>query len=63
MPSQLPPEIMQQNANGEAPNNKLGPQAKPKNLTNGRKQPGVKQKTPAQKVYPKLASTEPDGDQ
>lgn len=60
MPTTLPPEVMQQNANGEAPNNTLDPQAKPKNLTNGRKQPGVKGKTPAQKMYPKLATN--DGD-
>jgi hypothetical protein len=56
MPAQIPPEILQQQANAEAPNNQLAPQAKPKNLANGRKQPGVKQKTPAQKMYPKLAS-------
>ena len=60
MPTPLPPEVMQQSANGEAPNNTLDPQAKPKNLTNGRKQPGVKGKTPAQKMYPKLATN--DGD-
>lgn len=56
MPTPIPAEVMQQQANAEAPNNKLGVQDKPKNLTNGRKQPGVKSKTPAQKMYPKLAT-------
>lgn len=56
MATTLPPEVMQQQANAEAPGQQLGAQAKPKNLTNGRKQPGVKGKSPAQKMYPKLAS-------
>lgn len=57
MPTEIPPEIMQQQANAEAPNNKLGQQAQPKNLTKGREQPGQKgKKTAAQKMYPKLAS-------
>lgn len=62
MPTTIPPEVMQQNANGEAPNNKLGAQSQPKNLTNGRQQPGVKKKSPAQKMYPKLATQDGDGD-
>ncbi|MGH7195008.1 MAG: hypothetical protein ACREJM_15960 [Candidatus Saccharimonadales bacterium] len=56
MPANIPAEVLQQQANAQAPGTTLGPQAKPNNLTNGRKQPGVKQKTPAQKVYPKLAT-------
>lgn len=62
MPTTLPPEVMAQNANGEAPNNTLGDQAKPKNLANTRKQPGVKQKSAAKKMYPKLAS-QSDGEE
>jgi hypothetical protein len=56
----IPPEVLQQQANAEAPGQTLDAQAKPKNLTNGRKQPGVKQKTPAKRVYPKLASQAED---
>jgi hypothetical protein len=56
MPANIPPEVLQKQAAAEAPGQGLGDQAKPKNLTNGRQQPGVKQKSAAKKVYPKLAS-------
>jgi hypothetical protein len=56
MPAQIPPEILQQQANATAPGVTLDPAAKPANVAKTRKQPGVKQKTPAQKMYPKLAS-------
>lgn len=62
MPTPLPPEVMQQNANGEAPNNALGQQAQPNKLAKGREQPGQKgKKTAAQKMYPKLATQEGGG--
>lgn len=60
MPAQLPPEVLQQQANATAPGVTLGPQDKSPQVAKTRKQPGVKQKTPAQKVYPKLATQ--DGD-
>lgn len=55
MPS-IPPEVLQQQANTTAPGVNLGPQDKAQQVAKTRKQPGVKQKTPAQKMYPKLAS-------
>lgn len=61
MPVQLPPEVLQAQANATAPGVKIDAQAQPKNLTKGREQPGQKgKKTAAQKMYPKLASQSDD---
>lgn len=61
MVAQIPAAVMQAQADTTAPGTKLGPQAKPANLANTRKQPGVKQKSPAQKMYPKLATQDGNG--
>jgi hypothetical protein len=54
----IPPEVLQQQANTTAPGVNLGPQDKAPQVAKTRKQPGQagKSKTPAQKMYPKLAS-------
>lgn len=56
MPAKIPPEVMQAQSNNVAPGVQATQQAQPKNLANGRKQPGLGKKTAAQKVYPKLAT-------
>lgn len=57
MPTNIPPEVLQQQAATVAPGVQSTQQAQPKNLANGRQQPGQKgKKSAAQAVYPKLAS-------
>jgi hypothetical protein len=57
MASNIPAEVLQQQANTTAPGVQPTQQAQPKNLASGREQPGQKgKKTAAAKVYPKLAS-------
>jgi hypothetical protein len=53
MPTPLPPEIMQQQANAQAPGQTLGPQDKAPQVAKTRKQPGQAGKTTlAEKIYP-----------
>lgn len=62
MPAQIPPAILQQQANATAPGvaNMTKQDAAPQ-VAKTRKQPGVKKRSAAQSVYPKLASNDNDG--
>ena len=52
----VPAGILKQQADAQAPGQKVGAQAQPENLAKGRKQPKSTGKTPAQSVYPNLAT-------
>lgn len=57
MAANIPAEILQKQAQTTAPGVQATQQVQPKNLANGRQQPGQKgKKTAAQAVYPKLAT-------
>ena len=50
------PEILQQQAKAQAPGVQVTAQQTPANVAKGRKQPKSTGKTPAQAVYPNLAT-------
>ena len=57
MPAQIPPQVLQQQANATAPGVTIGAQDAAPQVAKTRKQPGqAGKKTAAQKMYPKLAS-------
>ena len=54
--STIPAGVLKAQADAQAPGQKVGAQAQPENLAKGRKQPKSTGKTPAQSVYPNLAT-------
>jgi hypothetical protein len=66
MVAKIPQEVLNNAANTVAPGVQASPETQPDNLAKTRKQPGQKgKKTPAQKMYPKLATQDQnkgDGD-
>jgi hypothetical protein len=58
----IPAQVLQAQAELQAPGKKIGDQDKAPMVAKDRKQPGVKKKSAAAKVYPKLAN-DGDGDE